>query len=260
MSFLRFHPSDLQVLATAGTAALCTTFAATPALADTQTFTGPLGSARAAFTAAAGCDLKTETFESFTAGSAVNVMPGVDAIMTDENAAGAVIGYPVVLGSSPLSSPNWLANFGNGRPAWSPWVIRPVDGQAIYAFGQANAQGDWVRVEGFDSSNVLVVTVDAPAIASGGFAGFVTTTPIARVVVTPLGNSDGANGMDDVAVSIHAPPACTADISGNGVVDGQDLGMLLAAWETPDADLTCDGTTNGADLGVLLGAWGKCPS
>jgi hypothetical protein len=113
-------------------------------------------------------------------------------------------------------------------------------------------------VQGYDASNSLVVTVDAPPIIAGGFAGFVTTTPIARVVVTPLGNSDGANGMDDVAVSIHPVPACAGDLSGNGNIDGEDLGMLLAAWGAPDADLNCDGTTDGGDLGILLGGWGDC--
>lgn len=229
------------------------------ASAETQVFSGPLSSTRPAFHAAAGCYLKTEKFDSLPAGAVISAMPGVDAVMTNENASGAVIGFPILASGSPVSASNWLVNLGNGRPVWSPWVIRPIAGEAIYAFGQANAQGDWVRVEGYDASNALVVTVDAPAIASGGFAGFVTTTPIARVVVTPLGNFDGANGMDDVAVSIHPVPACAGDLSGNGNIDGQDLGMLLAAWDQPGADLNCDGTTDGADLGILLGAWGDCP-
>jgi hypothetical protein len=250
-------PSARRTFIAACTAAACASAIAAPALSDTQAFSGPLASTRAAFTAAAGCGLKTESFDSMPAGSSVNAMPGVDAVMTNENAAGQAVGFPVLAGSQ-VSAPNWVTNFGNGRPAWSPWVIRPTDGEAIYAFGQANAQGDWVRVDGYDASNALAVSVTAPAIVSGGFAGFVTTTPILRVVVTPLGNFDGLNGMDDVAVSVVPLSACAGDLSGDGVIDGQDLGMLLGAWDTPEADLTCDGTTNGADLGVLLGGWGKC--
>ena len=45
------------------------------------------------------------------------------------------------------------------------------------------------------------------------------------------------------------------DLSGDGVVDGTDLAILLAAWGSPHADLTGDGVTNGADLAVLLAAW-----
>jgi hypothetical protein len=51
---------------------------------------------------------------------------------------------------------------------------------------------------------------------------------------------------------------CPADFDSNGSVDGADLGMLLAAWETPAGDLNGDNTTDGADLGLLLSAWGDC--
>ena len=58
-------------------------------------------------------------------------------------------------------------------------------------------------------------------------------------------------------------PDCQADLNGDGVVNGADLGLMLAAWGTPgspgvDSDLNHDGTTNGADLGLLLAAWGPC--
>lgn len=52
----------------------------------------------------------------------------------------------------------------------------------------------------------------------------------------------------------------TADLNGDGVVDGADLGELLAAWgncpEKCAADLNDDGVVDGADLGLLLAAWG----
>ncbi|MCA9285066.1 MAG: hypothetical protein KDA22_07635 [Phycisphaerales bacterium] len=56
------------------------------------------------------------------------------------------------------------------------------------------------------------------------------------------------------------PAQCLGDISGDGVVDGTDLGSLLAAWDTSTecADLSGDGTIDGADLGILLAAWGPC--
>jgi len=57
---------------------------------------------------------------------------------------------------------------------------------------------------------------------------------------------------------IDAGPA--ADLNGDGVVDGADLGTLLGAWGACDgdcpADLNADGVIDGADLGTLLGAWG----
>lgn len=52
-----------------------------------------------------------------------------------------------------------------------------------------------------------------------------------------------------------------ADLNGDGVVDGADLGLLLAAWGTCAersprcvGDLDGNGAVDGADLGLLLGA------
>jgi hypothetical protein len=61
--------------------------------------------------------------------------------------------------------------------------------------------------------------------------------------------------FDDVQLETRSAGE-TADLNQDGVVDGADLGLLLAAWESPSADLNGDGTTDGADLGLLLAAWG----
>ena len=59
---------------------------------------------------------------------------------------------------------------------------------------------------------------------------------------------------------------CPADLNGDLLVDGTDLGLILAAWsrdqdcqgESCDADLNDDNRINGADLGIFLAAWGNC--
>jgi len=55
---------------------------------------------------------------------------------------------------------------------------------------------------------------------------------------------------------------CPEDLSGDGQVDGSDLGVLLAAFgATGPADLDANGVVDGADLGLLLSAWGDlCPA
>jgi len=70
-------------------------------------------------------------------------------------------------------------------------------------------------------------------------------------------------GIDDFRVEqfiCDSGTSCPADLNGDGVVDGADLGELLSAWgsSNPDADLNGDGVVDGADLGILLGAWGAC--
>ena len=68
-------------------------------------------------------------------------------------------------------------------------------------------------------------------------------------------NYAGATG------TVNACPPCPGDLDGNGVVDGADIGAMLAAWGSADldADLNTDNVVDGADLGMLLGSWGGCP-
>jgi hypothetical protein len=57
-------------------------------------------------------------------------------------------------------------------------------------------------------------------------------------------------------ITVTQPPP-SPDLNGDGVVNGDDLGLLLAAWGATGgpADLNSDGSVNGDDLGILLGAW-----
>ena len=66
------------------------------------------------------------------------------------------------------------------------------------------------------------------------------------------GGDDGGDGGGDDG----APP--TPDFNGDGIVDGADLSILLAAWggDAPELDLDQNGTIDGADLAGLLAAWG----
>lgn len=64
--------------------------------------------------------------------------------------------------------------------------------------------------------------------------------------------------------NIVAPPTCDADLTGDGKVDGADLGVLLGTWgpcagTTCPADINRDGHVNGADLGLVMGSFGWCP-
>ncbi|MFG0274850.1 MAG: hypothetical protein ACF8QF_07325 [Phycisphaerales bacterium] len=63
--------------------------------------------------------------------------------------------------------------------------------------------------------------------------------------------------VDNIFLDISG---CLGDLSGDGVIDGADLGLLLGDWGDPDspADLNGSGGVDGADLGLLLGLWGPC--
>ena len=85
---------------------------------------------------------------------------------------------------------------------------------------------------------------------------------------TALISATGAFGQAGEAYFIELPaPAGAADLNCDGVVDGIDLGNLLANWSIPPAtpgcagdtpcasDINNDGLVNGIDLGILLANW-----
>jgi len=79
-------------------------------------------------------------------------------------------------------------------------------------------------------------------------------------VATSDENVPGATSAQvTVTLSATVGGGNPADLNGDGVVNGADLGILLAAWGVAPgspADLDGDGVVNGADLGLLLSNWG----
>jgi hypothetical protein len=77
----------------------------------------------------------------------------------------------------------------------------------------------------------------------------------ASLLVTARRDLDGATRAFAELDLVPAMP--TPDLNGDGIVDGADLGVLLAAWGAGPsaADLNEDGVVDGADLGILLAAW-----
>jgi 1,4-alpha-glucan branching enzyme len=66
-------------------------------------------------------------------------------------------------------------------------------------------------------------------------------------------------GPYSVVIYSQSPPS-RFDLNGDFVVNGADLGTLLAQWGSAgSADFDGNGTVNGADLGQLLAAWGPVP-
>jgi hypothetical protein len=65
-----------------------------------------------------------------------------------------------------------------------------------------------------------------------------------------------------VVVRYRSPAACLGDLNSDRVINGADLGELLAQWGPCTActgDLDQDGSVGGSDIAVLLGGWGQCP-
>ena len=102
-------------------------------------------------------------------------------------------------------------------------------------------------VDGVEALIVGALIIDAGATLN------TNGCPVYYETLTNNGSVDDPNNLIQIV-------QCPADLTGDGQVDGADLGLLLGAWGGPGAsDLTGDGNTDGADLGLLLGAWGACP-
>ncbi len=98
--------------------------------------------------------------------------------------------------------------------------------------------------------------------ASFNVGDFVTPNSTVRVRFQCSDNPNNSlteAAIDDVVVQRVECEAtdCFGDLNGDSQVTGADLGLLIAAWGTPDGDLNDDGTTNGADLGLLVAAFGN---
>jgi formylglycine-generating enzyme required for sulfatase activity len=77
------------------------------------------------------------------------------------------------------------------------------------------------------------------------------------------------NGIPDICECATHPELgacrCVGDIVTDGIVNGADLGTLLAYWGlttsapySQASDINVDGRVDGADLGRLLSNWGAC--
>jgi formylglycine-generating enzyme required for sulfatase activity len=77
--------------------------------------------------------------------------------------------------------------------------------------------------------------------------------PIASAAFVALACSATARGQ-----------SCSADLNGDGQVNGTDLSVILAGWGACgssadcNGDINSDGSVNGTDLTALLAGWGAC--
>ena len=92
--------------------------------------------------------------------------------------------------------------------------------------------------------------------------------PDSTTIISGDCNENGICDLDDIANGEPdangngVPDACdpnTGDLNGDGVVNAQDITVLLAAWGSSNAvaDLNHDGIVGAPDLTILLASWGS---
>jgi uncharacterized membrane protein len=158
----------------------------------------------------------------------------------------------VPLGPDPEAAPGYATGcsadgnivscfFRWGPPAVSGEGYAWINGRGFVALEALATENGIVVPEGLRLSLPLDVSADGKTIVGAG--------------------RDVLNQQVIFVLDLHAAaPPCTADISGDGAVDGADLGVLLSNWgQSGQGDLDGNGVIDGADLGSLLVAWGPCP-
>ena len=170
-----------------------------------------------------------------------------------------------------------ILQLGTWSATASQMVFQPVTiPMPYYAY-----QGADVNNDGFDDLVLTATGADSGLgfILSDGTGSF--TDPVVPAISAPgfdFGKlHTGSSGDRYVSIvaatnastlrvyrSVCAAPACIADLNGDGVVGGIDLGIVLGAWGSSGgvmvADVSNDGIVDGPDLGLILSNWGPCPN
>lgn len=164
----------------------------------------------------------------------------------------------------------------------SPFAIAcSDDNQFVFAGHGTDAT---VRVQAADTDGSLAYTGNFFDVGMQGTLGSIVSTRDLMFVTDESTSSDGIKGVyvfrfdgsgsltqvgpvyDTLEPApekmvIWTPPAaaCPGDLNNDGLVDADDLGLLLTAFGCSsdcDADLNSDGVVDADDLGILLGAFG----
>lgn len=138
-----------------------------------------------------------------------------------------------------------------------------LSGSAIEYYENVQSNPGVLRISGCTiTANVSGITVPE------GAAGLRVLGRSASCVITG-GTSICSNSPRDTSGPFLIEGSasvcgCFADITGDGLVNGGDLGALLGAWgiaaPTGVGDVNHDGIVDAQDLGVLLSSWGACPN
>ena len=124
------------------------------------------------------------------------------------------------------------------------------------AQGATNPNDDCAIADIDQNGIVNVVDVDLFVLAFDGDILDCNNNGFADLRDIALGVSQDANddGVPDECF------ACPADASGDNMVNGIDLAIILAGWGGSGAgDVDNSGVIDGIDLAIVLAGWGVCP-
>jgi hypothetical protein len=226
-------------------------------------------------------DQSWTTLDSFlTLGGSVNATTGEwrarstssEPLAWDVTYVDTNTGAPITVNSflTPSNATGFLNPNTSSVPPQAGWIASggiPTMSPARSLVGIAGDRQPFVGTGG------LIYGSSSPAAAAGQW-GFL----VAQFYVSEWGGfgSDGRHIDWRMAVAVfngttflpggrftvRVGEVCVGDINLDAFVDGDDLGLLLAAWgpcASPCvSDMNNSGEVDGVDLGILLAGWGAC--
>ena len=149
---------------------------------------------------------------------------------------------------------------------WTGWIDVPESGS--WTFGTESDDGSrlWIGTQLVvenDGLHGMQERTGSIGLQAGKHAitiGFFERGGGAGCIARASGPGMSYGVIPDEMWSYGSGESPSADLNGDDMVNGADLGLLLAGWGEPGpTDLNGDGTTNGADLGLLLATWTAGP-
>lgn len=217
------------------------------ASAEFTVFSGD-ASQESAWQLAAGGNVPREDFEAFsgvggpgTGGDVLTSLPSLH-VLFDPVPPGVYDDAQWAHSGSKQWS-NWAGGAGNS----ASHTLRPEPGRQIFALGFWNCDPQGGQpMEAYDDADQLVGTITGAVNThnsdpqhSDGFAGFISTTPIAYVMI-PGALGDGWNHVDDLQVVTEL--VSDPDYSHNFVVDAADYTVWRDTLNQTGPGLAADGS------------------
>jgi hypothetical protein len=167
----------------------------------------------------------------------------------------------------PATSPGNCGTAGTGfyNDVWFKWTATQAGTATFSTCGTASFDTRLELWTGCPDAGGAIVACNDDGAGCSGFTSLMTATVtcgtqylvrVGAYVTTGLGTGT----LTVTPGTTTCAPPCPADLDGNRIVNGADLGIVLGNWGNSGAgDINGDGVVNGADLGAILGAYGPCP-
>ncbi len=188
------------------------------------------------------------------------LLPSAGSVSAEFGSSVATDGSSVVVGAPGFSM--------NGVRIGASWTY--LDGDQVPDVKLAPVGGQSMNLCG----TRVAVSAQAVVAAAPGISVGLSTSAGAVVLLDRTRDCNVSGVPDSIEIASGAlidgnrdgvpdDCQCLEDFSGDGVVGGADLGLLLSLWGSvspnfPQFDLDGDGRVAGSDLGLLLSAWGDC--